>query len=269
MNCDYQNIEVLVVDDPFKGSYASDAIKDPRITIIKNVNEMFVAGSRNVGIYNSSGEYIYFVDSDNIIDQKSVRIMLEIMENDSNVGLIAPIAYYASDRSKIWKCGEYKTKFFRINKQYSVKSVHSNIYDIESMANAFIIRKDVIEKVGYFDQVNFPRDENEPDYYKRIRDLGYRTVMSVDAITYHDIESGRLVHFDPERIKESFKSRIWLDKKHRYKPLSLVAVYLAISIPYYMILSRQNRNYKGTLKNLIVKILDGLLEGLFCSPKLS
>lgn len=264
---DYQNIEVIVVDDPFNGSYACDSIMSDRATLIKNSNEMFVAGSRNVGINYSSGEFIFFIDSDNVVDKKSVGIMVEIMKQNLDIGLIAPVAYYASDRNKIWKCGEHKSKVFRLNVPYSIEKLDSRIFDIESMANAFLIRRNVIDKVGLFDQVNFPRDENEPDYYIRIRNIGFRTVMSLDAITYHDIEIGRFTHFDPERVKESFKSRIWLDKKHKYQSLNFIAFYLILSLPYYLILTLTNSKYQDNLISLFKKILFGLFEGLYRSPK--
>ena len=136
-----------------------------------------------------------------------------------DIGIVAPVAYYFSDKSKLWRAGDYKSGTLRLNKLYNIKRQIGQFFPIENMANAFLVRRQVMEDVGLFDNLNFPRDENEPDFYFRVRAKGYRTVMLKNAITYHDIEMGRLAHFDPERILESFKSRIWLDRKHRSKKL--------------------------------------------------
>jgi glycosyltransferase involved in cell wall biosynthesis len=67
LNQTYQNLEIIVVDD---GS-PDDSLKlvrqfdDPRIRIIEQENRG-LAGARNTGIRHAVGEYIAFLDSDDV-----------------------------------------------------------------------------------------------------------------------------------------------------------------------------------------------------------
>jgi len=262
----YDKIEVIVVDDPYNGTYATDFIKDGLTKIVKNTYENFVAGCRNIGFKMSLGEFIFFLDSDNVIEEFTIYELVNIMRLHNDIGVIAPAAYYFSDKSKIWKIGEYKSKVFRLNKSYCPNKLQGNLFEVESMANAFLVRHKVMEETGIFDNLNFPRDESEPDFYFRVRKGGFKTVVTMDALTYHDIEAGRLVHFDPSRIKESLKSRIWLDKKHHQGNLDLIGLYLIFLIPYYSLLVLINYKYRPLFCTLLKYMIKGLFEGLLKNP---
>lgn len=63
----YKNIEILIVDDesPDNSVKICNRFKDPRIKIIRQKNRG-LSGARNKGIDRSTGEYIAFIDSDDI-----------------------------------------------------------------------------------------------------------------------------------------------------------------------------------------------------------
>ncbi len=79
----YRNFELILVDDgsPDNSGKICDeyAIKDNRVKVIHKENTG-VSDSRNVGIIQSIGEYITFVDSDDYISEN----MLQKMYNDLN-----------------------------------------------------------------------------------------------------------------------------------------------------------------------------------------
>jgi glycosyltransferase involved in cell wall biosynthesis len=73
INQSYRNLEILVIDDcgsdgaiEIAKKYAS---RDMRIHIIHNDTNLGVSSSRNKGINHSKGEYLSFIDSDDMIDQ--------------------------------------------------------------------------------------------------------------------------------------------------------------------------------------------------------
>ena len=76
----YKNIEIILIDDGSNddsGKICDEyAIKDKRIKVIHNSNNG-VSYSRNVGINISTGKYILFIDSDDIIDKNYVLCLLE------------------------------------------------------------------------------------------------------------------------------------------------------------------------------------------------
>ena len=66
LNQSYGNFELIIVDD-FSDDGTTDIIKrfkDKRIKTLFNDRNLGIAKSRNVGIENASGEYIFFTDGD-------------------------------------------------------------------------------------------------------------------------------------------------------------------------------------------------------------
>lgn len=80
----YKNIEVILIDDgtplPDKSAQICDeyAKKDNRIKVIHQENKG-VSVARNVGLDNCSGQYVYFLDSDDFIDKNTIQDNIEIL----------------------------------------------------------------------------------------------------------------------------------------------------------------------------------------------
>lgn len=85
LNSTYQNLEVILIDDgsPDGCGMICDtyAAQDGRVRVIHQKNQG-VSAARNAGLKAACGEYIAFVDSDDIIHPK----MLEVLHNLINSG---------------------------------------------------------------------------------------------------------------------------------------------------------------------------------------
>lgn len=81
LNQTYKNLEILLVDD---GSTDNSGIicdnyaeKDTRVRVFHTQNRG-VSRARNLGLEQSSGKYIAFVDSDDIVHPRYIEAMLEL-----------------------------------------------------------------------------------------------------------------------------------------------------------------------------------------------
>ena len=76
----YKNLEIILVDDgsPDKCGYICDmwAKEDKRITVIHKKNGG-VSDARNIGVKVSKGQYILFIDSDDVINSDMVKVLYE------------------------------------------------------------------------------------------------------------------------------------------------------------------------------------------------
>lgn len=80
----YTNIEIIAVNDASTDRSATICRRyqknDSRIILIENTSNVGLAKSRNIGIRQSSGDYILFVDSDDYIDKFTVEKTLAQVE---------------------------------------------------------------------------------------------------------------------------------------------------------------------------------------------
>lgn len=96
LNQTYKNIEVLLIND---GSTDNSGLicdemkkKDPRIKVFHKKNTG-VSETRNLGIKNSTGDFLFFVDPDDFIIEDSVEILYENLKkynSDISVGSVIP-----------------------------------------------------------------------------------------------------------------------------------------------------------------------------------
>lgn len=89
---DYNNIEIIVVDDCSKdrtGSICDEyASKDKRIRVIHHETNMRLPAVRNTGLINATGDYIVFVDGDDWLASDFVSYMLNLVtKTDSDMAM--------------------------------------------------------------------------------------------------------------------------------------------------------------------------------------
>ncbi len=89
INQTYKNIEIILIDDGSQdrsGEICDEfANRDSRIRVFHKKNEG-VSVARNIGIENSNGEYITFVDSDDYVDRNYVEELINsCVNNDSDI----------------------------------------------------------------------------------------------------------------------------------------------------------------------------------------
>ena len=89
LNQTYRNIEVILVDDGSPdncGNICDEyAIKDRRVKVF-HIENGGVSNARNTGIENSTGEYIGFVDADDILfPQMYEKLLNEAVKEDADI----------------------------------------------------------------------------------------------------------------------------------------------------------------------------------------
>ena len=80
INQTYKDIEILIVNDHSTDNTLSiiKKYKDKRIKVITNKKNLGLSLSRNVGIDNSKGDYLYFVDVDDYIEKDTLEYLYNL-----------------------------------------------------------------------------------------------------------------------------------------------------------------------------------------------
>lgn len=152
----FEDLELIVVDDNKPDSEARKATEaviskytDPRIRYIQNPKNMGGAATRNVGIFEAKGEYIAFLDDDDMYLPDRLKVQVEAMkEHDWEVCVMdgATFKYETGEpvserHQRLWD-GMTNDELIRSHLMYHI-----------SGTNSFMFRTDFIRKIGGFDIV--------------------------------------------------------------------------------------------------------------------
>jgi GT2 family glycosyltransferase len=281
LNSNYprKKLEIIVVDDASTdGTYEEIKKKFSSIKVIRNQKEMLVSGSRNIGIKNSRGEYIFLIDDDNVVDKHCIRELVKVMKSDSSIGIVGPLMYYLKQPKRIWCAGIRRNMIisltFKIGADKIDKRQFNKLIYSDDFPNAFMIRKEVIEKVGLFDENNFPIHYDEADFGERVRKAGYRIVCNPKAKIWHDIplpeeveDKARLFHVHSEmRAYYAGRNRIIFHKKYSkwWQFLLFILIFNWLFTMYYLKIILFDSHF--SISNRI-KISKCYLRGVLCGIK--
>lgn len=98
----YTNFELFVIDDASTTDILSivSAYKDKRIKYMRLSQNRGAASARNLGIDKATGEYIAFLDSDDIAEQERFEKQVKYLSHHKNVGCLASCVEIISNLKK-------------------------------------------------------------------------------------------------------------------------------------------------------------------------
>ena len=157
--------------------------------------------ARNVGIRNSNGKYIYFIDSDDYIDAlKFENIFFEGLQK--NVDIIKASGYFFKE-NKIEKLNkkEIETKIY--SGEELIKLLHKNI-NIRVEVWLSIYKKDFLNKINNFFEKGLIYEDTIFSYKCW---LNHPTIMYINEnFYYYRIRRGSIMNSNKE--KENFKYKL-------------------------------------------------------------
>ncbi|MDN5067887.1 glycosyltransferase family 2 protein [Aliarcobacter butzleri] len=145
LNQTHENLEIIVVDN-----CSTDKSKD----IVKNIDEAIIklieleynsggpARPRNVGVENANGEYIAFLDADDIWNKNKLDYQLKFML-DNKLNFSSTSAMYIDEQSRLIKKSNKIKNIIRKFRTYDLKSLLRYKFIFTS---SVLIKKDILKK---------------------------------------------------------------------------------------------------------------------------
>lgn len=142
----FQDFEILVIDDGSTDDTCKwvSNLTNNRIKLISQENQG-CATARNNGVRASKGQYIAFLDADDIWESKKLEKQVSILDSFSNVGLVNTwISHVDSEGSSVGRLG--------------IANAEGHVWELVVKDNpimcgsAPMIRRQCLDQVGLFDQ---------------------------------------------------------------------------------------------------------------------
>ena len=154
----YTNLEIILVDDGSPDSCGDIcdeyALNDSRIKVIHQENKG-LSGARNTGIDASQGDYLCFVDSDDLVTPNYCQVLYDLLKNNEyDFSVCGTYRFEDGDKPepktidskcKIWKNKEFLKEQINKNSEFGVwnklyrRSVFSKMRFAEGRLNEDVI----------------------------------------------------------------------------------------------------------------------------------
>jgi glycosyltransferase involved in cell wall biosynthesis len=206
--------------------------------------------ARNTGIRLALTPYILPLDSDNMIRPSYLSKGIEMLDQHGDVAVVYGDAAYFGDKTGIYKSGEFNLQLLML----------ANRIDACAM-----IRKSVIEEVGYYDNMEIMGYEDW-DLWLRIAFKGYKFHYIGELLFDYRVTSNSMMktlnrNIEKQNKIEKYFSEKYADKlsfegvfnhvvyKAKRHPLNFLArMFLKKFFPaYYEKSIAENRRYRGYL----------------------
>ena len=187
-NQTYSDIEVILVNDgstdkskEICGKYCK---QDNRFQLLNQENQGLSA-ARNSGVAASTGEFIAFVDSDDIILPNYLETLMHYMREDVD---IVESQFTISKEEFLAESYKELTILFEGNSQEAVKIFPKHVLNVNAVIKLY--RRPIVEAVPYIDGVIFE------DVYSGIGMLKYiRKMIKIDYVGYYyRVRLGSIMH---------------------------------------------------------------------------
>lgn len=188
-NQTFDNLEVLIIDDNGYGTekqldnqkFFSES-RYRRVRYLVNKKNEGVQFSRNRGILESEGEFVAFLDDDDVWFKDKIEKQMKLMQDTKNCGMVFCDGYYMLNDGEVTTKKDHNPDAFK--QEITHRMLLMNDY-IGTTSQA-LIRKDALAKGGLFD-INLPARQdyemwlrisknytlagvNEPLYYYRVHE---------------------------------------------------------------------------------------------------
>lgn len=199
----YSNIEYIIVDDcgtdnsiELVSTIVSKSNRRTSIKIVSHNRNLGLSEARNTGIWNSTGDYLYFLDSDDYITPNAIELMVAFVEKYSPDFVIANMKLFGNDKNIDF----LHTKEDVIETNISIALAYSESKWYMMACNKLISREFILENNMFF----YPRIYHEDELWSLKLALFANTMAICHEYTYfYRINSSSITgHISEKHIRD-------------------------------------------------------------------
>jgi hypothetical protein len=193
--------EIIAFDNASSDASVEFVLEDyPKVKVIRNEQNLGFAKGNNIGINESTGRYLFLINSDVRVMEKCFEGMIFFMDKNPEIGILGPQIvneYGKTQRScmgfpTVWNtlcCAFGLHRIFPASRVFGGQMMtfwkHNTIKQVEVINGCFwMIRRKALDEVGLLDERFFIYGE-DIDWWKRFRCSGWEVVFLPDVRAIH------------------------------------------------------------------------------------
>ena len=277
LDTEWPKLEVIVVDDCSPDD-TLNRVKErfgDKVKCIRNERNSFQAVSRNNGAKTATGDFLFFLDDDNVVDKRIFIEMTQAFSENARLGLVAPMAIHMrpGKNNVIWSLGSDFNRWTSQPKDYCPNLPVAELpespasYPTSYYPNGFMVPRKVFDAVGGFDE-KYVQIFEESDFGWKIGEAGYGEIVLTTARTEHHgfLEPGCVPELRQLGIEKPYRTYCFARNRLRFarkhfsflQILSVTLVFAPLSAVYYGAVALENKRpdiawsyLKGTLAGIL------------------
>lgn len=241
---EHADLDIIVIDNgSVDQSVRLIGEKCPGVPVIQNRQNLGFAGGCNRGIEEALGkacDFVFLLNNDAVAAPDTISILVRHMQEQPEVGICAPMIMWHDRPEIIQMVGARMNRMTGIFRAAGMNEKDMGQYKLPiefDMVSgcALMVRRDLFEKVGEFDEDFFCYLE-EADFCFRARKAGYKITTVPQAKVFHKNALSSGGSSSPSRIYYSVRNHLrFLDKNvpprnllHNYvRKLAVLTSYMA------------------------------------------
>lgn len=185
----YKRIEVIILDNGSRVEVSAWAKRFfPEFIFKRSEKNLGAAGGRNYCMKFTKGDYLLFIDDDTKIEKNMISELVEVLKNEKKVGIVHPKIYDMSKKGFLQGIGcdinLISGRVSTIGIRERDYGQYDNIKEISAAGCIWMVKREVIEKIGGYDEVYFTHYE-DPDFSYRARKVGFKIYFVPKAQAWH------------------------------------------------------------------------------------
>jgi O-antigen biosynthesis protein len=169
--------KIILVDNasaPETASYLKELSEKNKgyVILIRNEENLGFPKAVNQGMSASDASYLCVLNSDTEVYKGWLEEMVQVAEKDPVIGIVNPSSNNLGQQAHL--------------EGFSGKRIEMS----SCVGFCMLIKKEVIEKIGRFDEIFSPGNFEDTDFSRRAIKAGYKCVMAKGAYVYHAQNTG-------------------------------------------------------------------------------
>jgi len=202
----FTDFELLVLDDASTDNtreVVESFLKDPRVRLITQPENIGITATRNYGIGIAKGEYIAMLDSDDTwIDNSKLKKQVELLDAHPEIGIVGTFSKKINFRGE--EIGEITAKLAHA-------SIRRNMmFRNQLTQSSVLIRKEALDKVGWYDE-SIPIWEDYELWLRIGMDYQFRNIP--EFFTGYRVHEGNISNISKEKSLRAYTIIYQLYKK--------------------------------------------------------